>query len=249
MNQKIRCIIIDDDPFIQDLLKDKLSFFDDIDLVGSAMDGREGIQMIDDKQPDLVFLDVEMTDMTGFELLSTIDVINFKTIFITSYGHYAIKAIRFNALDYLLKPIDLQELRNAIKRFKQQTTERLPDQARHLVENLKRKDEDQLLVLKVQEGEFCKPLKEIICIKGDRNYSKIMAVGELSELVSKTLSYFEELLEDKGFFRVHKSTLVNRLHIAKVKSEFIILTNGQEITISRRRKSDVVAWFNATKNR
>jgi len=246
MSQKIRCVIIDDDPFIQDLLKDKLSFFDEIDLVGSAMNGNDGLQLIDDKQPDLVFLDVEMTDMTGFELLSTIEEINFKTIFITSYGHYAIKAIRFNALDYLLKPIDLQELRNAIKRLKQLTTERMPDQGRNLVENLKRKAQDQLLVLKVQEGEFCKPLKDIICIEGDRNYSRILAVGGMSELVSKTLSYFEELLEEKGFFRIHKSAVVNRLHITKIKSEYILLTNGQEIAISRRRKPDFVAWFNAT---
>lgn len=243
MSITISCVIIDDDPFIQDLLSDKLSFFDDVLVVGQALNGHDGLKLIEDKQPDLVFLDVEMTDMTGFELLSTISEINFKTIFITSYGHYAIKAIRFNALDYLLKPIDLEELRNAIRRFKEQSDKETSNKARHLVNNLTRKEEDQLLILKVQEGEFCKPLKDILCIEGDRNYSRIKLADGATELVSKTLSHFEELLEDKGFFRVHKSTLINRLHISKVKSEFIVLTNEQKITISRRRKPDFLVWF------
>ncbi|MBO3697297.1 LytTR family DNA-binding domain-containing protein [Roseivirga sp. E12] len=244
MSFKISCLIIDDDPFIQDLLSDKLSFFNEIEVIGQALNGRDGLKQIEDKRPDLVFLDVEMTDMTGFELLSSIHDIHFKTIFITSYGHYAIKAIRFNALDYLLKPIDLEELRNAIRRFKEQGEKEPSNKARHLVNNLKRKAEDQLLILKVQEGEFCKPLKDIICIEGDRNYSRIKLVGGSAELVAKTLSYFEELLEDKDFFRIHKSTVINRLHISKVKNEFIVLSTGEEIAISRRRKSDFIAWFN-----
>ncbi|MFY0591963.1 LytR/AlgR family response regulator transcription factor [Roseivirga sp.] len=244
MSFNISCLIIDDDPFIQDLLRDKLSFFDEIEVVGQALNGRDGLTLIEEKRPGLVFLDVEMTDMTGFELLSSISDIHFKTIFITSYGHYAIKAIRFNALDYLLKPIDLEELRNAIRRFKEQSQNESSNSARHLVSNLKRKPEDQLLILKVQEGEFCRPLKDIICIEGDRNYSRIKLTDDLTELVAKTLSYFEELLEDKDFFRIHKSTIINRLHISKVKSEFIVLSTGEEIAISRRRKSDFIAWYN-----
>lgn len=248
MSFNISSVIIDDDPFIQDLLSDKLGFFNDITVVGQALNGHDGLRLIEDKRPDLVFLDVEMTDMTGFELLSSIPDINFQTIFITSYGHYAIKAIRFNALDYLLKPIDLEELRNAIKRFKTKSERPAPNKARHLVNNLKRKEKDQLLILKVQEGEFCRPLKEILCIQGDRNYSKIKLADGSTELVSKTLSYFEELLEDKGFFRAHKSAVINRLHISKVKNEFIVLTNDQEIAISRRRKPDFLAWFNNTED-
>lgn len=110
-------MIIDDDPFVRDLMKDKLSCFDDIEVLGIANNGKEGIEKIMNLKPALIFLDVEMTDMTGFEMLAQVTSTDFQTIFVTSYGHYAIKAIRANVLDYLLKPIDVQELKNALSRF------------------------------------------------------------------------------------------------------------------------------------
>lgn len=116
---RIKCLIIDDDPFIRDLLQDKLSQYSpDVEVLSTASSGREGLGKINIHQPELIFLDMEMAYMTGFEMLAQLSDIKFQTIFITSYSHYAIKAIRFNALDYLLKPIDLGELKRAIKRFK-----------------------------------------------------------------------------------------------------------------------------------
>ena len=246
ISDSIKCLIVDDDPFIQELLKDKLNlYFPEINIVGLGNDGKEGIEKIILLKPDLVFLDVEMTDMTGFEMLSRLDKITFKTIFITSYKHYAIKAIRFNALDYLIKPFDLEELKNAIKRFKNNSD--YNTQAYNLnlaLKNLKSNvDEDKVLTLKTQKGELYISIKDVILIEGERNYSNIHLKDNRKELISKTLSNLEELLEDKGFFRCHKSYLVNKSHILGSNSLNVKMSNNTRIPISRRKKDDFKNWF------
>jgi len=145
VTSQIRCLIIDDDPFIQELLKDKLEqYVPEVRLVGTASSGQQGLEQIHLHQPDLIFQDVEMADMTGFEMLSQIEQINFQTIFITSFSHYAIKAIRFNALDYLMKPIDLAELKAAIKRYQENATStRSADNVKQALKNMRsRSDPD-----------------------------------------------------------------------------------------------------------
>lgn len=248
--KSITCIIVDDDPFIQDLLKDKLNqYFPEIYIVDCAYSGKEGKEKITLLKPDLVFLDVEMSDMTGFEMLSQLETINFKTIFITSYKHYAIKAIRFNALDYLLKPFDLEELKNAIKRFKNNYRSIGDSNNVDLaLNNLKTKNiSEQILPLKTQQGDLHLALKDIINITGDRNYSYIYLSGNGKKLVSKTLSDLEDLLDNKGFFRCHKSHLINKSHIAELESNYtVILSNGKNIPVSRRKKEAFKVWFEET---
>ena len=247
MTNPISCIIIDDDPFIQDLLQDKLQqHFPEIGVLGAGNNGREGIELINTLQPDLVFLDVEMTDMTGFEMLSQLPLIDFRVIFITSYKHYAIKAIKFNALDYLLKPFDLGELKNAIRRYKESRQQvSAHNTIQRALANLKSKNfADQTLVLRTQEGELHLLLKNIVSIEGDRNYSRIHLLQNRSELVSKTLSTLEELLDDKDFFRCHKSHLVNKLHIiSEPKSLSLSLSNQTTIPVSRRKKEAFKEWY------
>ena len=241
----IQCLIIDDDPFIRDLLIDKLNqYFPEINILGTAKNGQEGLEYIEQLQPDLVFLDVEMTDMTGFELLSKVENIDFKVIFITSYKHYAIKAIRFNALDYLLKPFDLEELKNAVKRFK---TYKSQNNVPIALKNLRTKNvSDQTLVLNTQQGELHLLLKDIVLIEGDSNYSYVHLTKNRKELVSKTLSHLEELLEDKGFFRCHKSYLINKTHIASTRNSLsVLLSNGTTVPISRRKKESFKNWLNS----
>lgn len=252
LSSKINCIIVDDDPFIQDLLQDKLNqHFNDISVKAVASNGKEGIQRINELNPDIVFLDVEMSDMTGFEMLSELKNIMFKTIFITSYNHYAIKAIRFNALDYLLKPFDLEELKNSIERYKEQSKDFNHSQPiSRALDNLKSKDTSkQILTLKTQQGVLQLQLKDIIYIEGDGNYSIIHLLKSRKELVSKTLSDLEDLLDEKGFFRCHKSFLVNRIHIiSKLNGVSIKLSNDLIVPISRRRKIDFFAWLNTQNN-
>jgi two-component system LytT family response regulator len=244
---KIRSLIIDDDPFIRDLLKDKLDqYVDDVEIVGMAASGAEGAASIAEYNPDLVFLDVEMADMTGFEMLASLENITFQTIFITAFNHYAIKAIRFNALDYLVKPIDLGELRSAMDRYREMVAQNeSSSKVQHAISNMKAENiGDEILTLQMQDGELSIQLKEIILLEGERNYSTIHTDSGAKNLTSKTLGHFEDLLSEKGFFRCHKSHLVNAQHIAEVKKVgSVILSNGEEIQVSRRKFDTFKTWL------
>lgn len=247
-SKKIKCLIIDDDPFILELLQDKLNqYFPEVDVLSTANNGREGLEKIKTHQPDLIFLDVEMTDMTGFEMLAQLSDIKFQTIFITSYSHYAIKAIRFNALDYLLKPIDLGELKRALKRFKNKSSSKLQKEnmAMALLNSSTKNIADHMLVLKTQDGALKLILKDIVHIEGDRNYSYIHLKNATKKLVTKTLSDLEELLDSKGFYRCHRSHILNSAHIIKTKGISVLLSNNVQVPISRRKKKQFSVWFEA----
>lgn len=249
---KIRCLIIDDDPFILELLQDKLDqYFPDIIVLSTASSGKEGLQKIKDLNPELLFLDVEMADMTGFEMLSQLSDINFQTIFITSYSHYAIKAIRFNALDYLLKPIDLGELKKAIKRFKTYNNLELRKENFSMaLKNLTNKNvADHMLNLKTQNGNLRLVLNDIVHIEGERNYSNIYLRNGSKKLVTKTLIELEELLDSKGFYRCHKSHIINAKHITSYQNGNIVkLIEPISIPISRRKKKSFFDWYTAYKS-
>jgi two-component system LytT family response regulator len=245
MSNKIKSLIIDDDPFIRDLLQDKLQLYlPEIEVLATANSGTDGLQKIEQYQPDLIFLDVEMADMTGFEMLTQLTNIPFKTIFITSYSHYAIKAIRFNALDYLVKPIDLGELKMAIQRYKENTTSK-QENLQLALNNLKTENViDHQLILQTQEGELRLAVKHIVRIEGERNYSYIYLTNRKKKLISKTLSDLEEMLEGKGFFRCHKSYLVNGLHIQSYPNSLtLVMTDDAEVTIARRKKDVFREWY------
>ncbi len=251
---EIRTVIIDDDPFIQKLLMDKLEqFVEDIRVVGKAENGTDGLHVIQQLRPDLVFLDVEMDDMTGFELLKRLPQIDFSTIFITSYTHYAIKAIRFNALDYLVKPLDLEELKQAVQRFREKRDKQAhqgEDVQRALINMEEPQIAEQYLTLNTQEGELRMKLGNIVRIEGERNYSFIYLGSGSRKLVSKTLGELEELLDDKSFFRCHKSHLVNYHHISDcVNKKTIVLSNEEEIPVARRKQDEFRDWYEDLKLR
>lgn len=247
----IKSLIIDDDPFIQDLLMDKLKqYIPHVEVLATAGSGTEGITLIEKLKPELIFLDVEMADMTGFEMLSRLQETDFQTIFITSYSHYAIKAFRFNALDYLVKPIDLGDLKESIKRFqKRKRKNHNFDNIKHALYNLKTTAaSQQKLYLQTQEGGLQFTLKNIIRIEADRNYSYIYSVNKKKKLTSKTLADLEELLKDKGFFRCHKSHLINYSHIKEVPNSIsILLSDETTIPIARRKKESFKKWWDSFK--
>lgn len=243
----IRSLIIDDDPFIQDLLQDKLrQHLPDVKVVGVGGSGTEGLDLIRQHQPELIFLDVELRDMTGFGMLNQLPHIPFQIIFVTSYSHYAIKAIRFNALDYILKPIDLEELIQAVDRYKHKySAERYNEHVQHALRNLRTPNpSEQSLVLHLQEGELRLSLKEIVRIEAERNYSFVYLDNGRKKLCAKTLGDFEDILSDKGFFRTHKSHLVNREHILRLDHKYQLRSSdGAEIPISRRKKDLFENWY------
>lgn len=239
----IRVIIIEDNAFMAKVLSDLLQeHSSEFALLGVATSGKEALQLIASRKPDVVFLDIELPDMTGFELLQQLDSIHFQTIFTTSHSRYAIKAFRFNALDYLIKPIKESELDEAIQRFLKSAGN--STEVKNALANLELKSVDhQKLVLSTQNGMLRLPLKQITHIEGERNYSYIYLSNGSRELSSKNLAYFEDLLLDKGFFRSHRSYLVNRYHIEALEGDHFVLENGVEIPISRRKKTGADTWF------
>lgn len=242
----IQALIVEDNAFMATVLTDLLQQDDlNIAVLGIAKTGKEALELIASLKPNVVFLDIELPDMTGFELLQQLDDINFKTIFTTSHSHYAIKAFRFNALDYLIKPIQESQLDEAIKRFMKSSSNSI--EVKNALVNLESQSvENQKLLLATQNGTLRLPLKQITHIEGERNYSYIYLSNGTRELSSKNLAYFEDILIDKSFFRSHRSYLVNRYHIENLKKDLFILKNGLEIPISRRKKTEANTWFFST---
>ncbi len=199
-------------------------------------------------KPSLVMLDIEMPEMTGFDFLNRAGGWNFDVVFTTAYDRYAIKAIRFSALDYLIKPVDIPELQNAINRhivrrdFKNNDRQELVD---NLLYNLKQKDHQQFkLALSTSEGIFLFELRDIIMLEGNNNYTKFFFAHQKPLIVAKTLKEYEDMLQPQQFARVHKSYLINKNHVQKVDREGMIqLSNQMSVPVSRRKRSDVFKMF------
>ena len=248
---KVRSILIDDNAFIANVLLDQLQEnHPEIEVMAIAKNGKEGLDKIKLLKPDLIFLDIEMPDMTGFEMLNQLDAINFETIFITSHSHYAIKAFRFNALDYLVKPIDEKELASALRKlsnYKNKSGNH--HKIQKALENIKAESvSDQTLFLQTQNGMIRLPLKRIVKIEGNRNYSYLHLSDNTKLLSSKTLGFFEEILSDKHFFRCHRSYLVNGVFIKEIKkAAHFLLKNDSEVPISRRKKNAAKSWLQSFK--
>jgi two-component system LytT family response regulator len=209
----------------------------------------EALELLKTYQPTLVMLDIEMPGMNGFDFLNRASDWNFDVIFTTAYDRYAIKAIRFSALDYLLKPIDIVDLQNAVNRHivKKQSAVSLSQQPLmdNLIYNLQQKDQQQFkLALSTSEGIFLYDPKEIVLLEGSSNYTKFFFVNQKQLIVAKTLKEYEDILLEHQFLRVHKSYLVNKAHVIKVDKDGVLeLSNKMNIPISRRRKSEILQWF------
>lgn len=204
------------------------------------------LQLLPSFQPQLVMLDIEMPGMNGFDFLNSTPTKDFDVIFTTAYDKYAIKAIRFSALDYLLKPFDVVELQNAINRHivKRQFSSQLQYEqlVKNLIQNLQQKSsEPYQLTVSVKEGVFRFELKNIICLEGQNNYTKFFFNHRNPLLVAKTIKEYEELLAEHQFIRIHKSFLVNRSHIKGVDKDGLLhSSNGMVLPVSRRKKSEII---------
>lgn len=209
----------------------------------------EALELLKTYQPSLVMLDIEMPGMNGFDFLNRASDWSFDVIFTTAYDKYAIKAIRFSALDYLLKPIDILELQNAVNRHivKRQTMTVGSQQPLldNLIYNLQQKDQQQFkLALSTSEGIFLHEPKDIILLEGSSNYTRFYFTTKKSLIVAKTMKEYEDILLEHQFLRVHKSYLVNKTHVVKVDREGVLeMSNKMNVPVSRRRKSEILQWF------
>jgi two-component system, LytTR family, response regulator len=195
--------------------------------------------------PDLVFLDVEMPFENGFALLEKIRDPRFHVIFTTAYDHYAIKAIKYSALDYLLKPIDPDELIVAIDKMeeKKSDTSRQISNFELLLSNLKVKGNQVKIGIPTFEGLRMVSAEEIIRCVADESYTEIILSNGNKLIVSRILKEYEDLLSDLNFFRVHNSCLINLTHVAKyVKGDggYVIMTNGESVEVARRKKNELL---------
>lgn len=241
MIQKLKAIIVDDEPdavnFIHSIVKEYCS---GLEVVGKANNVLDGIRIINEMQPDVVFLDVEMPHGSGFDLLTHFSQKTFDVIFITAFNHYAIKAIKFSAVDYILKPINIKEFIEAVEKVieKRKSSNNQNVDYTTLLENLKTTLPFKLAI-PTSDGMEYLITKDIIRIEADRSYSWFYLVNKRKILVSKNLKEYQELLNDRNFFRSHNSHLINLEHVRKyIRSEggAIEMSDGSQIPISRTRK-------------
>jgi two-component system LytT family response regulator len=242
MTKKLKTIIIDDEPNAVDFISSIIGeYCPGLEVVGKANNMAEGVTRIREANPDLVFLDVEMPNGTGFDLLTHFPEKDFDVVFITAFNHYAIKAIKFSAVDYILKPININEFIEAVNRvIKKRSTNLLPgnESLKVLMENLRSAYPTRLAIPTADGMEYLNP-KDIIRIEADRSYSWFYLNGNRKILVSKHLKEFQDLLSDRYFFRSHNSHLINLKFVRKyVRKEggYIEMQDGSQIPVSRNRK-------------
>ena len=208
-------------------------------IVAEAATVAEAIEKINEFQPRLIFLDIEMPGGNGFKLLEHFKTFPFEVIFVTAYDNYAIKAIRFSASDYILKPINLNELIEAVEKVSQRIRQQIENERiRQLYQNSLHPSNPKIGLPTGERIEFVE-VKTIVRCQGESNYTHLYFTAKKPLLVAKSLVEFEELLADHGFIRVHKSHLVNLNHVTSISKNdggILTMSNGDSVLISRRRK-------------
>lgn len=240
----LRAVIIDDEQInVENLTSILGNYCKNVEVVGSTTNSLIGIELIKETKPDLVFLDIEMPHASGIDVLESFTEIDFEVIFVTAYDHYAIKAIKLSALDYLLKPINIFELKNAIEKVEKKHQSQSKNENKHVfLENIKSDQHNKKIALAGSDRVEFMALDSIIRCKGENNYTQFFFKNQKDMLVSKTLKEFENLLSEYDFLRVHQSHLVNIRHIqsyVKTDGGYLIMSDNSKIMVSRSKK-DVV---------
>lgn len=243
---EIKAIIVDDEQHCIDALQTMLQKkCPEVTVLGGVNSVKEAKDLITELQPDVVFLDVEMPHQNGFELLKLFDKITFDVIFTTAYEQYALKAIKFNALDYLLKPFSVKELQDAVQKCinrRNGQTETSTSPLEVFLQNMKTLHQThKKIALPTINGLVFMPVQNIVRCESTGNYTRIFFTDKKNLMVSRPLKEFEELLTDVDFFRVHNSHLINLQQMQSyIQGEggFALMSDGTQVEISRRRKAD-----------
>jgi two-component system, LytTR family, response regulator len=237
----IKSIIIDDEQHCIDALKTDLDkYCGNVEVVTTCSSGKEGILAIKKYHPRLIFLDVEMPWMNGFEMLEMLDHIDFCIIFTTAYDKFAAKAFRISAVDYLLKPVDLNDLKTAVKRAEEKilASEGVIN-IQNLLHNIRQPAEYQKIAFSQRDGYEFIAAENILYCNAEGAYTTVHLIGNKKFLVSKTLGDIEEMLPADIFQRIHHSTIVNMQHITNlIRSDggYVLLDNGEKLMISKAKK-------------
>jgi two-component system LytT family response regulator len=241
----IKAMIVDDKQASIELLKWLIQeHCPEIKQVTSANSVKEALPLLQSFEPDILFLDIQMPHQSGFDLLSAIDNWKFEVIFTTAYNEFAIQAIRFSALDYLLKPVDAGELVKAVERYKVKKI--YAPAGGELYKNFIQNISSQKKKLALPGTSTIKyvGIDEIIRLQADRNYTHLFFVGGKQFLAAKTLKEYEEILPAESFIRVHRMHLVNNQFIKEYEREgTLVLKDGTNIEVSRRKKENLVKFL------
>lgn len=238
----MKAIIVDDERKGRDYLQHLIqNYCADVAVVAQAANITTGVEVIKTHSPDLVFLDIEMPNGNGFDLLNQFETINFQIIFTTAFDHYALKAIKHHALDYLLKPVDIDELKKAVEQAKKQS-QLTPSENRYTKLAIERKSHFAgKLALPVKDGTAFVSIPDIVRIESDGSYSTVYTSDGCKYVVSKNLGEYEDLLAVNNFFRIHKCHLVNTKKVKKYLRQdgyFVEMDDGSVVEISRRKKDE-----------
>lgn len=249
----IKAVIIDDEKKSREVLKSLIEQnFPEINVAGMADGVSSGYDLIKEHSPEVVFLDIKMGDGTGFDLLEKLQDKNLKIIFTTAYDKFALKAIKYSALDYLMKPIDPEELRSTIEKIEKQKSS-LPDneQLRFLLESFKKPGNFSKITLLTGNAYEVVNIDDIVRCEAEGSYTKFILVNKKQILVSFSLKHYEDLLPENDFFRIHHHHLINMHHVQKILKEdggYVVLSDGSKLEISRRKKDIFMHRFTQKPN-
>lgn len=242
----IRSVIIDDEQHcIKALLSDLKQYCPTVEMIETCSSAKEGILSIKKHNPDLIFLDVEMPWMNGFEMLEVLGEMNSSVIFTTAHDEFAAKAFRISAVDYLLKPVDANDLKEAVLKVEKKMEEGSSLQhINNLLRNIKQPSSNQKIALPQREGYEFVEVSSIIYCSAEGAYTKVMIRDRKPMLISRTLGDVEELLPPELFQRIHHSSLVNIEYIAqflRTDGGYVVLKNGEKLSVSKSKKEMLMA--------
>lgn len=245
MNDTIKALIIDDEINNCENLKNILAqYCPEVKVLAMGHSAIQGLELIEIHQPELVFLDIQMPDGTGFDLLERINNPDFNVIFVTAYNEYAIKALRLSAIDYLLKPVNILDLKAAVSRALDRKKNDEKEAIQNYISNISRENGEHKIALPTAERILYVMISEIIRFQGESNYTHVYLIEDRHVLVSRTLKEYEELLSGSGFIRTHQSHMVNEKHVKSYEKQdggYLEMTDGTQIGISRQRKEHVLS--------
>ena len=238
----LKVVVIDDEKnaveSMQTILK---NFCTDVEVIGTASNASNGIDLINKLMPDLAFIDIEMPDANGFDVINCIKNKNILMVFVTAFDQYAVKAFKANVMGYLLKPVDIEEVQNIVEKAKE-----LKKNNKLLLEIADKKAHYEKLCIPTSKGlVFIEP-NDVIFIEADGRYCKIHLIEKETIFVSKNLGEIEELLDPEHFFRTHHSTIVNLKYVTELNTKeglYLLLTDGHHVLLSRRKKDDFLKMF------
>ncbi|HEX7846503.1 MAG TPA: LytTR family DNA-binding domain-containing protein [Chitinophagaceae bacterium] len=245
----IKSILIDDENNALEMMEWLLkTYCPSVEIVAMCRSAEEGIAAINKHKPDVVFLDIEMPKMNGFDLLEQFDKLNFDVVFCTAYDQFAIKAFRYSAVNYLLKPVDPEDLKETIRRLEDKKTALSKEQIDLLLQNMRApsKPTVQRIALTTNDGMIFVPTEDILYCEADSNYTSVVLKGNRKILVSKVLKEIDEALAGPDFYRIHNSYLININHIKKyVRGDggYVVMDNDVTVGISRSRRQEFMELF------